>query len=297
MEPVLNARGVGKVSFDHIYNQSDPRAYFRAMAELHYQPPQHGLSVFQKCLDALERDQRLTHASVLDLCCGYGVNAALLRHDVTLGDLYARYASIADDTTPEALRQSDRAYFAARRRRNLNIRTIGIDTASNAIAYACDVGLLDYGMAVDLETNTPDWSAGPQLDDVALISVTGGVGYIGAATFGNLLRRIRGGRPPWVVCLVLRFIPFDPCADVLANYGLVTEKWTQESFPQRRFANLEEQRFVLSELSRLGIDPRDREEQGFLHTDLFISRPAEDLDRIPLQELVRKTRVTASAGF
>ena len=29
----------------------------------------------------------------MDVCCSYGINAALLKHELTLNDLYARYGS------------------------------------------------------------------------------------------------------------------------------------------------------------------------------------------------------------
>lgn len=80
-----------KANFDGVYDLPDPRGYFEALGSLNYQAPEHGRRVFSALLGAIRDDGNVPN--VLDLCCSYGVNAALLKHDLTLDDLYARYAS------------------------------------------------------------------------------------------------------------------------------------------------------------------------------------------------------------
>ena len=83
--------GKDKESFDHIYNRPDPREYFRVLGSLDYEIPQVANPVFTTVLAARDRRAQLTHdedsGSVLDVCCSYGVNAALLRCDLNLDDI------------------------------------------------------------------------------------------------------------------------------------------------------------------------------------------------------------------
>jgi hypothetical protein len=80
-----------KASFDHIYDLEDPRGYFNTLDELGYQAPEHGSRIFNVLLEKKEFNG--PRAKVVDLCCSYGVNAALLKHDLSLGDLYSHYGS------------------------------------------------------------------------------------------------------------------------------------------------------------------------------------------------------------
>jgi hypothetical protein len=270
-----------KADFGSIYDQPTPVAYLRAMAALDYRPPAHGRPIFSRCLDELERLRGCSRPTVLDLCCSYGINAALLRYELELETLYRRAAA-----EPEAgSAERDRAFFARLPRRPREVRTLGLDAAARAVGYGVDTGLLDRGLVANLET-----SGAPSLPDladerVALVTVTGGVGYIGAPTFRGVLSRL-AGPCPWVACLVLRFIPFEACGEALEAAGLTVERWTGGTFTQRRFASGEERDFALRELERLGVDPTGREAEGWLHTDLYLARPPEEAAAAPLSGLL-----------
>ncbi|MEU8569568.1 hypothetical protein AB0C51_14605 [Streptomyces pathocidini] len=275
----------GKASFDDVYDQPDPRGYFRTLGALEYQTPHHAQRVFRRLLAAhtpvTGEDGPVT---VLDLCCSYGVNAALLRHDLTLGDLYERYT--APDTatlTSEALADEDRAFYAARRLPSA-ARVIGLDAARNAVAYARSAGLVDAGFGQDLETSDPSPGLCRALEPVRLITVTGGVGYVTRRTFAKLLPQIDG--PVWVAAFVLRTVPYGPISDVLARYGLVTQKATSRTFPQRRFADAAEQRSAIEAVEAVGESPAGKESAGYYHVDLFLSRPAEHAAAFPVEDLL-----------
>jgi predicted TPR repeat methyltransferase len=76
-----------KAKMDHIYNRSDPRAYFRELKKLGYAIPGIAKPTFQKLIGHLQqRHDGAIH--VLDLGCSYGVNAALLKHDLSMRELY-----------------------------------------------------------------------------------------------------------------------------------------------------------------------------------------------------------------
>ena len=83
-------RADGKASFDAIYDEPTPAAYFSALWPLEYMTPGCAQPLVRRCVEALRRRLKLETVTVLDLCAGYGVNAALLRHRLTLPDLYRR---------------------------------------------------------------------------------------------------------------------------------------------------------------------------------------------------------------
>ena len=69
-----------KADMGHIYNEPNPRAYFRELRELDYAIPGVAKPIFQKLIHHLQKNRDDT-VRVLDLGCSYGVNAALLKHD------------------------------------------------------------------------------------------------------------------------------------------------------------------------------------------------------------------------
>jgi len=274
----------GKARFDHIYNQPDPRPYFQTLEQFGYEIPGHGQAMFTALVARLREQMGHEALTVLDLCCSYGVNAALLNHELTLDSLYERYRSPAlAGLSSEELAAAD-ADFYPRRRRESPVRVVGIDTADKAVGYASRAGLLAGASHENLEQSGPSEGLRKHLAGVGLITVTGGIGYISERTFESVLS-VTGGTP-WVAAFALRWVSFEPIAAVLAEHGLVTEHLTTRTFVQRRFTGEAERAYVLDELARLGIDASGKEEEGNYHADLYLARPAGQARALPLEDLV-----------
>lgn len=278
-----------KANFDAVYDLDDPREYLGTLGKLNYEIPEHGRLIFSALIEARLRVNGTTskeHVSVLDLCCSYGINAALLKHEVTLDDLYKRYGS-ADvlGLSSEELVASDTAFFGERRKEPCP-SVAGLDAAGNAVSYGLKAGLLDAGFAENLEENEPTVSLKEAVASADLLTVTGGVGYITDRTFERLLGAGGAKRSPWVAALVLRTVPYGGISEVLSECGLITEKLSGHSFKQRRFATPEEREFVLRELSKMGLDPAGKEDGGAYHTDFYLSRPAEEAEGSSVEELL-----------
>ena len=276
----------GKAGFDQIYNLPDPRSYYRVLLELDYKTPAYAQEVFRHLVATQRERLGREGVTVLDLCCSYGVNAALLNCDLTLAALYQRYCSaeLASVSTEELL-SADRAFYRDRRRSSPT-QVLGLDAAGNAVGYARRAGLLAGGWGEDLERAGVSDELRAGLADIDLITVTGGVGYISEHTFARVLACLADGRRPWVAAFALRWVDYMPIAQVLEGEGLVTEKLMSRTFPQRRFADSQERDYVLSELARLGVDPEGREAEGRYHAELRLSRPADEVDRKPIDELL-----------
>ncbi|OII60954.1 hypothetical protein BJP40_08900 [Streptomyces sp. CC53] len=280
--PGAGQRPAGKSRFDDIYDQPDPRAYFTRLAPLGYEIPHHAQAVFRRA--AAERaavpDGAPGRPAVLDLCCSYGINAALLNHDVTLADLYAHYTAPGTaDLTTEELAARDREFYARRRRPDAH-PVIGLDIAGRAVGYARAVGLLDAGFTDNLEAGPPGPALSTALADVGLVTLTGGGSYVTERTFGALLSRpLR--HPVWVSAFVLRTVSYAAVAETLAARGLHTAADASRTYPQRAFTDPAERDFAVAAVRALGADPAGREAAGCFHTVLYESREPGPAPAVP----------------
>jgi SAM-dependent methyltransferase len=283
-EAVFDKINKAKADMDHIYDEHDPRDYFRELKKLCYTIPGTAKPIFQKLIS--RRRCRNDTIRILDLGCSYGVNAALLKYDLSMPELYEHWGQKGlEDASTEEIVECDQRYFA-----NLgdpeNIKMIGLDQAENAIEFAEEVGLLDEGLAVNLETEPLPGPAKEELVEVDLVVSTGCVGYVTEKTFERLLPAVTRNRPPWLANFVLRMFPFEPIEETLNDWGYVTEKLEGRTFVQRRFSSAEEQEQVLEQLHEQGIDPTGKETEGHLLAEFFLSRPMSDAANMPIERLL-----------
>jgi len=262
--PVSLHSTTGKASFDDIYDRPDPGDYYSRMFELDYRIPELAKPHFERLI-ADYRAASGAAPTVLDIGCSYGVNAALLRFDTTVGQLAEHYRG--GGTAARIAR--DRARLAARDRQP-QVRFIGMDASAPALDYAAAAGLLHEVVHADLESGEPTEAQRRVLGSVDLVVSTGCIGYV---TERTLLRVARAqGRRPWMAHFVLRMYDYEPIARNLAPLGYRTER-APGTFRQRRFASEAEQAKVLNTLSAKGIDPSGVEDDGWLHAQLFLSLP------------------------
>ncbi len=273
-----------KANLDHIYNQPDPRAYFRELRKLGYAIPGHAKPIFQKLISHLRRRSNDT-VHVLDLGCSYGVNAALLKHDLSMSELYEHWGNKAlSEVTPEEIVASDRRYFDDLDEPE-DIEVIGLDQAESAVTFAEQAGLLDEGFAVNLETEPLPGPAQEDLAPVDLVMSTGCVGYVTEKSFDRLLPAVTQGRPAWIGNFVLQLFPFDAIEATLKDWGYVTEKLQGQTFAQRRFASTDEQERVVGQLRERGIDTTGEETESHLLAEFYLSRPIKEVAETPVERL------------
>ncbi len=274
-----------KANLNHIYNQPDPRVYFRELHKLRYAIPGAAKPIFQRLIAHLQQ-QRHDAVHILDLGCSYGVNAALLKHDLSMPDLYEHWGQEAlTEAAPEQVVAYDRRFFGDLEDDD-NISVIGLDQAESAVAFGEETGLLDYGLAVNLETRPLPESATEHLGQVDLVTSTGCVGYVTEKSFERLLPAVTQGRAPWMGNFVLRLFPFDPIEETLKDWGYVTEKLEGRTFVQRDFMSAQEQEQVLEQLRGRGMDPSGKESEGHLMAEFFLSRPANEVAEAPIERLL-----------
>ncbi len=257
-----------KANFSTIYNQPDPRLYYRTLGALDYRIPTEARPIFRKVMKAMERD----HISVIDIGCSYGVNAAMIQFDLDFADLVARYRSpkLKYESIAEAI--FDDAAFFVEAPRTLDASFTGVDVAVEAAGYAKAVGLIDNAIVENLEEAPLSPEAAAAVADADLIITTGAIGYVTERTFSRIIDAIEGP-PPWIAAFSLRQFPFDPIAEEMKTFGLVTEKLEGRNFPQRRFLDADEAAGAIAAVEALGLDPSGLEKEGEYFAEFYLTRP------------------------
>ncbi|MFC9246492.1 class I SAM-dependent methyltransferase [Streptomyces sp. NPDC057136] len=259
----------GKVSLDHIYTAPDPRTYFQVLRPLGYCVPQQAKPYFEKLIKEYRESEEVAVPTVLDIGCSYGINAALLKYDATMDELYARYGDAARISREELLAR-DRDLSRSRRPAH-GLRFTGLDASTSALAYAREAGFLDEAVHADLEANDPTAEQHARLAGTDIVISTGCIGYVTERTLTRVVRA-QGERRPWMAHFVLRMFPFDPVEDALAGLGYRTVR-VDDVFKQRKFADPQEQTRVLDSMAAAGVDARGLEEEGWMYAQLYLSRP------------------------
>ena len=168
--------------FVRVYDLDDPSPYFAALGPSGYRMP----AALAAALEAIHVPLGAVRGAgaglrVLDFACGYGVIGALLRHDVSMAEIYAWYGERA--WRPEEGRrywEQDAAHFAARRREGAAFEIGGIDIAGNALDYAVALSFVDRAFHEDLVEDAPSDGLRAFLSGVDLVVESGALG-VGAA--------------------------------------------------------------------------------------------------------------------
>jgi predicted TPR repeat methyltransferase len=260
----------GKVSLDHLYTQPDPRGYFGTLRGLDYRIPELAKPYFARLIGDVRCASAGRDVTVLDVGCGYGVNAALLRCESTMDDLYERYRTIGPDAPREVLLARDRELVRSGAFRD-RTTFLGLDVSASALAYAHEAGFIDVTVRADLERDDLSDSQRATVGSADLVISTGCLGYVTERTLVRIVDACVA--PPVMAHTVLRMYSYEPVVKALAGLGYET---TAEAslLRQRRFASPEEQSLVLDTLCDAGVDPTGLESEGWLYARLFISRPS-----------------------
>ena len=275
-----------KYDMDHIYNCKDPRLYFFTLKKLAYSIPDSASTVCRRLINNIRQRRRRDVVRIIDLGCSYGVNAALLKHGLSMDDLYRHWSQgRRAGESADAVIASDRKYFNSLAEAE-NLEITGIDQAENAVRFGKATNLLDQGLAVDFEASPLPPPLADTLAATDLLISTGCVGYVTEKSFDRLMPAISRKPAAWVANFVLRMFPYQPIEDCLAKWGYVTEKLENTTFVQRRFASADEQDRVLGQLSDRNIDPTGQEEAGNLVAELYLSRPKEEARQLPLPQIL-----------
>lgn len=259
-----------KHDFTAAYNRKWPHSYFRAHLALDYMIPDRAKPVFEKIFADYRRIRSKTVLKVIDVGCSYGVNAALLRTDLDLDELYAAYLEPSGSLSRR--QEIEHRDFFRTRRLYDDIRFIGVDPSFRAVRYAQSLGLLEAGITADLEARDLTPNERRALVDADILISTGCVGYATERTFARVYDASATSRP-WVVAFAMHPFSYDGIATVLRGFGLETKLIERFRQRQRRFSTPAERETILEAMAKLGMEDRLERTTGYIYATCHISAP------------------------
>ncbi|BAV50242.1 MULTISPECIES: hypothetical protein [Mesorhizobium] len=263
-----------KQDFTAAYNRKWPHAYFRAHLALDYMIPDRAKPVFERIFADYRRVRNKTWLKIIDVGCSYGVNAALLRTDLDLDDLYAAYLEPSGSLSRRQ-ETEHRAFFRDRGLRD-DIQFVGVDPSFRAVRYARNLGLLKAGITGDLETRDLTPNERCALAGADIIISTGCVGYATARTFARVYKASATSHP-WVVAFAMHPFSYDDIARTLRGFALETKVVDRLRQRQRRFSTPTERQAILKAMAKLGMEDRLERTTGYIYASCYISAPSREV--------------------
>ncbi|MBP2239034.1 SAM-dependent methyltransferase [Sinorhizobium kostiense] len=259
-----------KHDFSGAYNRKWPHAYFRAHLALDYIIPDRAKPIFERIFADYRRVRKKTRLKIIDVGCSYGVNAALLRADLDLDDLYAAYLG-SSGALARRHEIEHRDFFRNRGLRD-DLQFVGVDPSFRAVRYARNQGLLDAGIETNLEARDLTVTERCALADADIIISTGCVGYATERTFVRVYNASAASRP-WVVAFAMHPFSYDDISAAVRCFGLETRLVDRFRQRQRRFSTPTERQAILTAMAELGIEDHLERTTGYVYASCYISAP------------------------
>jgi len=257
----------GKAVFDNIYDMPDPRHYFQVMASLDYSIPEQAKPVFRDLFERYRQHTGQKTLRILDLGSSYGINAALLKWDLSLQQLFDHYADAKhNELSSSALQARDKVFFNDGVHHS-GLGFIGFDISKSALDYATKAGILDLAVRANLEENNPTPEQEAVIASANCVISSGCIGYISEKTLLKIID-VCAPRNPWMAHCILRMFSIKPIEDLLLSRGYRVSRHPQ-LVRQRRFASEEEQETVVRSLHEQGIDTQGFESEGWQYATVI----------------------------
>ena len=222
---------------------------------------------------------------VLDFACGYGVIGALLRHDIAMPEIYARYGE--RQWQPEDGRrywERDAAYFGARRAEQAAFEIGGIDIAGNALDYASALGFVDRDFCEDLVEDAPSDGLRDFLRGVDLVVESGALGVMLPTAFARVLDGAGEARP-WFLYSPRPDVDWSALSALWAARGYRAESVCSRPVRYRRPLDEQERADMLRRSRGFGKPDEAILRDGYFLVDMTLARPEADTGHPPIAQL------------
>ena len=277
-----------KDDFDRVYDLEDPSPYFTALRPSDYRMP----AVLAGALTAIHPSVCAARGAggtlrVLDFACGYGAVGALLRHDVSMPKIYARYAE--RQWRPADARsywKADAEFFAARREESVAFEIGGTDIAGTALAYAAALGFLDRTFHENLVDHAPSDELKRFLHGADLIVESGSVGGLLPAAFERILDCCGDTSRPWFLYSPRPDVDWTPLNRLWVERAYRTERLGTGPVRYRKSLGAEERADMLRITRALGKPDAAVMRDGYLLVDMTLARPEADAGNPPIAQLL-----------
>ena len=276
-----------KDDFGRVYDLEDPSPYFTALRPSDYRMPE----VLARAVKAVHRPVSAARGAggrlrVLDFACGYGAIGALLRHDVSMADIYARYGERqwrpADGRRYWSV---DAAFFAARREAWADFEIGGTDIAGVALEYAAALGFLDRTLHENLVEDAPSEELKRFLHGVDLIVESGSLGDLLPGAFERILDVCGVAARPWFIYCPRPDVDWAPLTALWTERGYRTESLGAGPIRYRKALASEERADMLRVTRALGKPDEVVMRDGYLLVDMTLARPEADTGNPPIERL------------
>ena len=273
--------------FDRLYDLADPGPYFTALEPCDYRMP----GVLAGALAAMHGPVCAARGAgdslrIVDFACGYGVIGALLRHALSMPEIYARYAERA--WRPDDGRRhwaADKAYFGARRAEAARFEIGGIDVAGSALAYAAAMGFVDRAFPENLVDDAPGDELARFLQGVDLVVESGALGRLLPGAFRRILDCGGDVQRPWFLYSLRPDIDAAALVGLWAARGYRIERFGAGPIRYRKLLGEGEWAEVLSATRALGRADESVMRGGYLLADVTLARPEAEADDPPIEAL------------
>ncbi|NES82388.1 MAG: hypothetical protein F6K10_13825 [Moorea sp. SIO2B7] len=282
----------GKSKFDDIYNLDDPVSYYESLClQTKYELPELAKSYFATIIDAYLKYQPVSALKILDLGCSYGINAAVLKFNRTITELYQHYTSPSRLELTKTLRRDLDYHWLHQSSFDKRLQFLGLDISEAAIDYSVECKLLEAGICADLENQPLPREHYSTLRDLNLLISTGCVGYITEVTFDKILAAIGNPDKLWSGIFVLRVFDFSKFNRVFDKYNLVPLK-TGVKIKQRKFSSVSEKKHMIELIEQQGLSAELENNSDYLLAELFLIVPRDLLETTELETLLSELELT-----
>ena len=273
--------------FTRVYDLDDPGPYFATLRPTGYRMP----VALAGALEAIHAPLSAVRGAgdtlrVLDFACGYGVIGALLRHDVSMAEIYARYGE--RQWQPEDDRrhwEADAGFFAARRAERARFEIGGIDIAGNALDYASALGFVDRAFHENLVDDAPGDELTRFLRSVDVVVESGALGVMLPVAFARVLDCCGDASPPWFLYSPRPDVNWSALDRLWAERGYRTESVCARPVHYRKPLDAQERADMLRRSRNFGKPDGAIMRDGYFLVDMTLARPDADTGNPPIAAL------------
>ena len=276
-----------KDDFDRVYDLEDPSPYYTALRPSDYRMP----AVLAGVLKAVHGPVCAARGAggtlrVLDFACGYGAIGALLRHDVSMAEIYARYGERGwRPIDARRYWKEDASFFAARREAAAMFELGGADIAGVAVEYAEALGFLDRAFHENLADDAPSEALARFLRGVDLIVESGSVGGLLPVAYERILDGCGNANRPWFLYSPRPDVDWEPLNALWVERGYRRESLGTEPIRYRKALAEHERADMLRITRELGMPDEAVMRDGYLLVDMTLARPEADAGNPPIGRL------------
>ena len=273
-----------KEHFNEVYNLPDPRLYYRGLLPTSYRAP----LVMARALQAFTTDANDGKPlRVIDFACGYGGIGAMLRHNLTMEELYTYYSSTSTTSSTLTNRIAmDRDWYGRHRSDAPAVHITGLEVAERAMGYAAEMGLIDAIAHEDLTASEPSAELRRTLQAADLLVEAGSVSH-GGVQLGVFRSILATGARPWIVRISRPDADLHLVEEFLTSSGYQTDYFGPLVRYRKPLGSDEEVR-VLDLATTLGKGAEEAISGGYIVARLSVSRPAADISRWPIDTLEQR---------